>query len=122
MSSLTQAAGIAAIAHTNEAMTALDAIRTQRDRIDRELRAIEGITVYPSDANFVLFVPRGEPESPLSWDELEQKFDELVDGVLGREDRDALVAAVRGLSGLDELGALSEPLRAAGRVGHAALR
>ena len=60
MSSLTQAAGIAAIAHTNEAMTVLDAIRAQRDRIDRELRAIEGITVYPSDANFVLFVPPGD--------------------------------------------------------------
>ena len=60
MSSLTQAAGIAAIAHTNEAMAVLDAIRTQRDRIDRELRAIEGITVYPSDANFVLFVPPGD--------------------------------------------------------------
>ena len=33
MSSLTQAAGIAAIAHTNEAMATLDAIRAQRDRI-----------------------------------------------------------------------------------------
>ena len=60
MSSLTQAAGIAAIAHTNEAMAVLDAIRTQRDRIDHELRAIDGITVYPSDANFVLFVPPGD--------------------------------------------------------------
>ena len=60
MSSLTQAAGIAAIAHTNDAMAVLDAIRTQRDRIDRELRAIDGITVYPSDANFVLFVPPGD--------------------------------------------------------------
>ena len=60
MSSLTQAAGIAAIAHTNEAMAVLDAIRRQRDRIDHELRAIDGITVYPSDANFVLFVPPGD--------------------------------------------------------------
>ena len=60
MSSLTQAAGITALAHTNEAMAVLDAIRTQRDRIDRELRAIEGITVHPSDANFVLFVPPGD--------------------------------------------------------------
>jgi len=60
MSSLTQAAGIAAIAHTNEAMTELDAIRMQRDRIDHELRAIDDITVYPSDANFVLFVPPGD--------------------------------------------------------------
>ena len=63
MSSLTQAAGIAAIAHTNEAMSVLDAIRAQRDRIDRELRAIEGITVYPSDANFVLFVPARRREA-----------------------------------------------------------
>jgi histidinol-phosphate aminotransferase len=60
MSSLTQAAGIVAIAHTNEAVAVLDAIRTQRDRIDHELRAIDGITVYPSDANFVLFVPPGD--------------------------------------------------------------
>lgn len=58
---------------------------------------------------------RGEPESPLSWDELEQKFNELAEGVIGCEERGALVAAVRGLSGLDDLSALSDPLRAAGR-------
>jgi histidinol-phosphate aminotransferase len=57
MSSLTQVAGITALAHTNEAMSVLDAIRTQRERIDRELRTIDGIKVYPSDANFILFVP-----------------------------------------------------------------
>jgi histidinol-phosphate aminotransferase len=35
----------------------LGAIRVQRDRISRELRTLPHVTVYPSDANFVLFVP-----------------------------------------------------------------
>lgn len=56
VSSLTQAAGIAALHHAAEATTILDAIRDERDRILTELRAMPGIVVYPSDANFVLFV------------------------------------------------------------------
>jgi histidinol-phosphate aminotransferase len=57
MSSLTQAAGTVALRHTSEALSILEAIRAQRDRILRELRVMPGLTVYPSDANFVLFVP-----------------------------------------------------------------
>ena len=39
----------------------LDAIRGQRDRIAGELGGdADGVTVYPSDANFVLFVPPGD--------------------------------------------------------------
>jgi histidinol-phosphate aminotransferase len=57
MSSLAQAAGIVALRHSAEAVSLLDAIRGQRDRIVRELGAIEGMTIFPSDANFVLFVP-----------------------------------------------------------------
>jgi histidinol-phosphate aminotransferase len=57
LSSLTQAAGIVALRHAGEAMSILDAIRGQRDRIVEGLTAIDGLTVYPSDANFVLFVP-----------------------------------------------------------------
>jgi histidinol-phosphate aminotransferase len=38
----------------------LDAICTQRDRILSALRSMPGVTVYPSDANFVLFVPPGD--------------------------------------------------------------
>jgi histidinol-phosphate aminotransferase len=60
VSSLTQAAGIAAIHHRDEALDILDAIREQRDRIVKELGTIEGITVFPSDANFVLFRPPGD--------------------------------------------------------------
>ncbi len=57
LSSLTQTAGIVALRHREEASALLGAIRVQRDRISRELRAIPRVTVYPSDANFVLFVP-----------------------------------------------------------------
>ena len=46
-----------ALRHRDEASALLGAIRVQRDRILRELRALPGVTVYPSDANFVLFVP-----------------------------------------------------------------
>jgi histidinol-phosphate aminotransferase len=57
VSALTQTAAIVALHHRAEASALLGAIRVQRDRISRELRAIPHVTVYPSDANFVLFVP-----------------------------------------------------------------
>ena len=60
LSSLTQAAGICALHHRPEALALIAAIRVQRDRIAAELAVIEGLTVYPSDANFVLFVPPGD--------------------------------------------------------------
>ena len=57
MSALAQAAGIVALRHRGDALALLDAIRVQRDRLVRELGALPGMTVFPSDANFVLFVP-----------------------------------------------------------------
>ena len=57
MSALAQTAGIVALRHRSEALSLLDPIRAERDRIVRELRSIAGTTVFPSDANFVLFVP-----------------------------------------------------------------
>jgi histidinol-phosphate aminotransferase len=59
-SSLTQAAGIVALRHRPEALAILQSIREQRDRILGALNGNDGITVYPSDANFVLFVPPGD--------------------------------------------------------------
>jgi histidinol-phosphate aminotransferase len=59
-SALTQAAGIAALRHRPEALALLASIRAQRDRIVDALRAIDHVTVFPSDANFVLFVPPGD--------------------------------------------------------------
>jgi histidinol-phosphate aminotransferase len=57
VSAITQAAGIAALHHAHEALDILASIRTERDRVFAALREIPGVTAYPSDANFVLFVP-----------------------------------------------------------------
>jgi histidinol-phosphate aminotransferase len=59
LSALAQTAGIVALRHREAALDLLDAIRAQRDRIVRALRALD-LTVFPSDANFVLFVPPGD--------------------------------------------------------------
>jgi histidinol-phosphate aminotransferase len=63
MSALTQAAGMAALRHTDEAAAALDAIRVERDRIVDALGGIDGATVFPSQANFVLFQPPGDAKT-----------------------------------------------------------
>jgi histidinol-phosphate aminotransferase len=55
VSTLTQAAGLAALAHADEAMEILDALRRQRDRIFDALSALPGVDPFPSDSNFVLF-------------------------------------------------------------------
>jgi len=60
MSALTQAAGLTALRHEDEAAAGLEAIRTERDRIVRALSGLDGITVFPSQANFVLFEPPGD--------------------------------------------------------------
>ena len=57
VSALTQAAGLAALRHAEEAMAILDAVRRQRDRILEELSRLDGVEAFPSDANFVLFRP-----------------------------------------------------------------
>ena len=62
LSALTQAAGVVALRHADEAASELDAIRQERDRIVTTLGGIDGVTVHPSDANFVLFEPPGDAE------------------------------------------------------------
>ncbi len=57
VSSLTQAAGLAAIHHASDAMAILRSIRVERERIFTTLRDLPDVTAFPSDANFVLFVP-----------------------------------------------------------------
>ncbi len=54
LSSLTQAAARAALAHAGELLTAVSAIRAERDELTGWLRA-RGLSVADSDANFVMF-------------------------------------------------------------------
>ena len=54
LSSLTQAAARAALAHRSALLATVDAIRSERDRIVATLRE-RGVWVTESDANFVLF-------------------------------------------------------------------
>ncbi|MDX6326695.1 MAG: histidinol-phosphate aminotransferase, partial [Nocardioidaceae bacterium] len=54
LSSLTQAAARAALAHRSELLSTVDAVKAQRDRIVASVSEM-GLEVSPSDANFVLF-------------------------------------------------------------------
>jgi histidinol-phosphate aminotransferase len=76
LSSLTQAAARAALAHRDALLTTVDAIKEQRDRIVAELRS-RGLRVADSDANFVLFEVGGDQR--ISWQRM------LDNGVLVRD-------------------------------------
>ncbi|MFY1703316.1 histidinol-phosphate transaminase [Micromonospora sp. WMMA1923] len=76
LSSLTQAAARAVLAHREALLGTVEAIKAQRDRIVTELRA-QGRTVADSDANFVLFSVDGDQRA--AWQTL------LDAGVLVRD-------------------------------------
>ncbi|HKZ75416.1 MAG TPA: aminotransferase class I/II-fold pyridoxal phosphate-dependent enzyme, partial [Actinomycetota bacterium] len=54
LSALTQAAGLIALRHKDDALAILDKVRRERDRILEALPKL-GVEAFPSDANFVLF-------------------------------------------------------------------
>jgi histidinol-phosphate aminotransferase len=83
LSSLTQAAARAALAHRDALLATVDAIKEQRDRIVAELRS-RGLRVADSDANFVLYeVGRDGDQRPgdqrIAWQRM------LDNGVLVRD-------------------------------------
>jgi histidinol-phosphate aminotransferase len=94
VSALTQAAGLAALRHADEAMAILDAVRRQRDRILEELARMEGVDVFPSDANFVLFRPAA-PAGDV-WERLVER------GVLVRDLSDVVPGCLRVTAGTSE--------------------
>ena len=61
LSSLTQAAATAALAHADALLANVDDIRQQRDRLLTELPKL-GYTVWPSHTNFVLFGSVADPQ------------------------------------------------------------
>ena len=76
LSTLTQAAAVAAIEHRDALLATVEAIKAQRDRIVTELAAL-GARPVPSDANFVLF--GGLTDARAAWEGL------LGRGVLVRD-------------------------------------
>jgi histidinol-phosphate aminotransferase len=107
LSALTQAAAMSALAHRDDALRILDAIRGQRDRILDALAQTDGVTVWPSDANFVLFRPPGD--TTVVWQEL------LDRGVLVRDMTASVPGCLRVTAGTPEevdafLAALKEVL------------
>jgi histidinol-phosphate aminotransferase len=76
LSSLTQAAAVAAIEHVDALLVTVEAIKAQRDRIMAELPRL-GLAPVPSDANFVLF--GGLADERATWRDL------LDHGVLVRD-------------------------------------
>jgi histidinol-phosphate aminotransferase len=76
LSSLTQAAARAALAHRDALLATVDTIKGQRDRIVSTLRE-RGVRVADSDANFVLYAVDGDQK--IAWSRL------LQHGVLVRD-------------------------------------
>lgn len=102
LSTLTQAAARAALAHADELLGTVEDVRAQRDRLMREIRAT-GLRVVPSDANFVLFGEFGDAHA--TWQGL------LDRGVLVRDV--GLPGWLRVTAGTEEeTGAFLDALRA----------
>ena len=76
LSALTQVAARTALAHADELLGTVERVKGQRDRMVDGLRAL-GLTVVPTDANFLLFGPFADP--PATWQAL------LDRGVLVRD-------------------------------------
>ncbi len=60
LSALTQAAARAALAHTDELLATVDSVIAQRQRMVEGIVAL-GLTVVPTEANFLLFGPFADP-------------------------------------------------------------
>ena len=60
LSALTQAAARVALAHADELLGTVQAVKAQRDRMVDEIRAL-GLRVVPTESNFLLFGPFASP-------------------------------------------------------------
>ncbi|MEX2554008.1 MAG: histidinol-phosphate transaminase [Actinomycetota bacterium] len=65
LSALSQACGEVAVRHAGAALSAVEEIVVERDRLGKELERVRGVEVFPSAANFVLV--RTPLEGPTLW-------------------------------------------------------
>ena len=76
LSAITQAAARAALAHTDELLGTVEAVKAQRDRMIAGIRG-RGLSVVPTESNFLLFGP---------WESPARTWQQLLDrGVLVRD-------------------------------------
>jgi histidinol-phosphate aminotransferase len=95
LSALTQAAARVALAHAEELLGTVEQVKSQRDRMVREIPAL-GLSVVPTESNFLLFGPFEQPV---------QVWQSLLDrGVLVRD-----VSSGPGLTGWLRVNAGTEP-------------
>jgi histidinol-phosphate aminotransferase len=71
LSALTQACGEVAVRHAGAALSAVEEIVAERDRLGKELQRVRSVEVFPSAANFLLF--RTPVEGTKLWRSLAQK-------------------------------------------------
>jgi histidinol-phosphate aminotransferase len=95
LSALTQIVARIALARMHELLATVELVKEQRDRMVREITGF-GLTVVPTDANFMLFGPFADP--PAVWRQL------LDRGVLVRD-----VSGSAGLAGWLRVNAGTEP-------------
>ncbi|CAN5169775.1 histidinol-phosphate transaminase [soil metagenome] len=95
LSALTQAAARTALTHADELLGTVEQVKAQRDRMTARIREL-GLTVVPTEANFLLFGPFQQPGAV--WREL------LDRGVLVRD-----VSSGPGLAGWLRVNAGTEP-------------
>ncbi|MCW2570534.1 MAG: hisC [Frankiales bacterium] len=95
LSVLTQVVARIALARMHELLVTVELVKEQRDRMVREIQAL-GLTVMPTDANFLLFGPFDDPAA--MWQGL------LDRGVLVRD-----VSSGPGLAGWLRVNAGTEP-------------
>ena len=95
LSALTQTAARVALARTAELLGTVEAVKAQRDRMVQVITEL-GLTVVPTEANFLLFGPFADP--PATWQAL------LDRGVLVRD-----VSSGPGLAGWLRVNAGTEP-------------
>jgi histidinol-phosphate aminotransferase len=77
LSLATQLAGTLALQYRDERAARVEAIVAERERLSAALAGLDGVTVHPSGANFVLFRPPGDGHA--TWEAL------LAKGVLVRD-------------------------------------
>ncbi len=91
--------------------------RTEVHRTETLAGLASEVTLAARGQSWTLPVPfpKGEPEVPLTWDEVEEKFRSLASRVLSTAAVDEVTERVRGLEGLGSITELTRVLRGHGR-------